>query len=82
MYCIKTFIDQICLSHISTKKKLICTLPRKHQSESVCKTESFDSFFVRETRRGLKCVTLVHDVSSHGQKNESNDSVLPGNFTY
>ena len=33
---------------------------RKHGSESVCKTESFESFFVREmTHRGLKCVTLV-----------------------
>ena len=33
---------------------------RKHRSESVCKTESFDSFFVREmTYLGLKCVTLV-----------------------
>ena len=45
---------------------------RKHGSESVRKTESFDSFFVREmTHRELKCVkwhTLVHGVSSHGQK--------------
>ena len=33
---------------------------RKHGSESVCKTESFESFFVHEmTHRGLKCVTLV-----------------------
>ena len=32
----------------------------KYRSESVCKTESFDSYFVREmTHWGLKCVTLV-----------------------
>ena len=42
---------------------------RKHRSESVCKTESFDSFFVRKmTHWGLKCVTLVPSVSSYGHK--------------
>ena len=35
-------------------------MQRKHGSESVCKTKSFESFFVCEmTHRGLKCVTLV-----------------------
>ena len=59
----------------SLQRGLATLLHRKHGSESVRKTESFDSFFVREmTHRGLKCVTS-HCVISR-TKNESNDSGL------
>ena len=41
-------------------KLIIRNVHRKHRSESVCKTESLDSVFVREmTHWGLKCVTSV-----------------------
>ena len=47
--------------HPDVSPYAILRLHRKHQSESVCKTESFDSFFVREmTHRGLKCVPVCH----------------------
>ena len=44
---------------------------QKHQSESVCTTKSFDSYFVREmTRLKPQCVI------TRTKKNEPNDSVL------